>query len=79
MLNGDECRTWPPPLMGSSNDVGLEELTPRTIQTNYRPNFQKSETGKTRGGDLGGTEGTVPPKFEVGGRPMHPSSQYFEK
>jgi len=23
--------------------------------------------------------GTVPPKFEVGGRPMHWSPQYFEK
>jgi len=23
--------------------------------------------------------GTVPPKFEVGGRPMHPSPQYLEK
>jgi len=25
------------------------------------------------GGDLGGTGGTVPKNFEVGGRPMHPS------
>ena len=25
------------------------------------------------GGDLGGTGGTVSPKFEVGGRPMYPS------
>jgi len=31
------------------------------------------------GGDLWGTEGTVPPKFEVEGRPMPPSPQYFEK
>ena len=26
-----------------------------------------------------GTWGTVPPKFEVGGLPMHASPQYFEK
>jgi len=32
-----------------------------------------------RGGDLGWTGGTVPPKFEVGGRSMHWSPQYFEK
>ena len=33
-----------------------------------------------RGEDLGGLGGTVPQKiFEVGGRPMHPSPQYFEK
>ena len=32
-----------------------------------------------RGGDLGGTGGTVPQKFEVGGPPMHWSPQYFEK
>ena len=30
-----------------------------------------------RGGDIGGTEGTVPQKYEVGGRPMHPSPQIF--
>ena len=30
------------------------------------------------GGDLRGNWGTVPPKLE-GGRPMHPSPQYFEK
>jgi len=28
---------------------------------------------------LRGNWGTVPPKFEVRGRPMYPSSQYFEK
>ena len=33
-----------------------------------------------RGGDLGGLGGRpLPKKFEVGGRPMHPSPQYFEK
>jgi len=30
-----------------------------------------------RGGDLGGTGGTVPPKFEVGGPPMHWSPPIF--
>src|SRR6218665_4005790 len=36
--------------------------------------------GFLRGGDLGGTGGDgPPPKFEVGGRPMHCSLQYFEK
>ena len=30
-----------------------------------------------RGGDLGRTGGTVPPKFEVGGRPMHPFPPIF--
>jgi len=31
------------------------------------------------GGDLGGTEWDRPPKIWGGGRPMHPSPQYFEK
>jgi len=29
------------------------------------------------GGDLEGTGGTVPPKFEVRGRPMHPFPPIF--
>jgi len=47
MLNVDDWRTWPPLFMESSNGVSLEEQTPRTFQTNYRPRIQKSETGKT--------------------------------
>src|SRR6218665_1229762 len=33
----------------------------------------------TMGGDLEGTGGTAPLKFEVGGRPMHPSSPIFRE
>jgi len=38
-------------------------------------NNQAHDMDKLRSGDLGGT---VPPKLEVGGRPMHWSPQYFE-
>src|SRR6218665_3085186 len=39
-----------------------------------------SQTGcglGARGGDIGGTGGTVPPKFDVGGPPMHWSPPIF--
>src|SRR6218665_2691086 len=52
-------------------------ITQCTYWTPLRQRTRRRDV-KTRGGDLGGTGGP-PLKFEVGGRPMHPSPQYLEK
>jgi len=51
MLNVDDRETWLPLQWTRPNSNGdisrWKEPTPRTCQTNWRPNIKKSETEKT--------------------------------